>query len=186
MADTDEQTADAWAELGQGFAHEAVVVAEDAAIEVDEDRAHRNHLRRLEDKVLEHSLRIVADAMHFDEVDDPGPAEAAAAAAALALLQAPAGQPVLGVTPVTVEAPIPQAWIDELGEEGAKRRMRMARAAWKPIKDSAVGFKIATQVFTGIVKARATEKGRPVELNIGVVQLSAPLPEFERRKVLPK
>lgn len=182
MGDVEEQQ-DVWAELGHGFVHEAVVVAEETAL-APAEKAHHRHLRALEDKVLEHSLRIVADAMHFDEVDDNAAEELERLAAVAEAMRR--GEPPSPATAVAPQQVIPAHWIAELGEEGAKRRMRMARAAWKPIKDSAVGFKIATQVFTGIVKARSVEKGKPVELNIGVVQLSAPLPQFERRKVLSK
>lgn len=106
-------------------------------------------LRGLEDDLLEHSLEVVGGTCSFAELD-----------------------------PEKFEE-IPQHWIDELGEEAANRKHRLARAGWLPAKEAPVAITTATKIVTGIVRARATEKAGPKSLNMNIVQLSAPLPEFD-------
>jgi hypothetical protein len=68
----------------------------------------------------------------------------------------------------------PAEWVEELGYEEAQNRFRIARAAWLPLKDAPVGLKISQQIVTGIMKAKATEKGGPRTLNVIAVQMTTP------------
>jgi len=77
------------------------------------------------------------------------------------------------------EERIPAEWIEQEGLEGAKRKMRIAQAAWLPKIKAPAGLSHAVQVATSIIKARSAEKAAPRTLNIGVVQLSAPIPQFD-------
>lgn len=143
---------------------------------VDPARAQINRLRSLEDNLLERSMRIIDSALSFEEIEDPSG-------------QAEAEPPVVKMQSdgsVDLQrADIPLEWIQELGYEKALRRLRVARAAWRGAKDAPVGLKMATAVFNGIVKARATEKATPTQINIIAVPMSAPLPDFPRRKLPP-
>ena len=77
----------------------------------------------------------------------------------------------------------PKEWIAEFGEEGARRRMRVARASWMNAKEAPVGIKVAAQVAVGIMRANAQKNTGPKVLNIAVVQMTAPLPQFEEREI---
>lgn len=68
----------------------------------------------------------------------------------------------------------PAAWVDELGLEGAQRRLRVARAAWMSPKEAPVGIKVAQTVAVGISRARATEGGGAQTLNVQTVVFVAP------------
>lgn len=73
---------------------------------------------------------------------------------------------------------LPVEWLLELGAEGARERMRVAQAAWLPVKDAPIALKMAQSVALGIIKARATEKAAPRTLNVAFVQLPAPRQDF--------
>lgn len=79
----------------------------------------------------------------------------------------------------------PPEWIEQYGHEGAMRRLRVARASWMNAKEAPVGIKVAAQVAVGILRAKAQEKSGPKTLNIAVVQMTAPLPQFEEREIEP-
>lgn len=72
----------------------------------------------------------------------------------------------------------PEEWNGRFGEEGARRRLKLAKEGWKSAKEAAVAIKVATGVVAAITRARASEKGGPKVLNFQFVQMSAPLPEF--------
>lgn len=72
----------------------------------------------------------------------------------------------------------PLEWITELGEKEAMKRFRMARYGCMPSKDAPVGLKLAQDTLVGFAKVRAAEKAGPRTLNMVVVQMSAPMPEF--------
>jgi hypothetical protein len=164
MAETEVDTDEDWTTLGA--APEAAPLTE-VVDEPFDAASQRARLRSLEDDLLERTLRIIDGAMHFDEIDDPADGASPEAVAA----------------GVDDSLAIPEDWVRELGFVKAQRRMRMARAAWKGAKDGPVGLKLASQVFNGIVKARATEKAAPAQLNVISIQMTAPLPVFERMKV---
>lgn len=66
----------------------------------------------------------------------------------------------------------PEEWIEEMGEDQARKALRVARYANLPHKDVPAGLDIAHKVFTGITKAKLdkTEEKRPI--NIAFVQYS--------------
>lgn len=66
--------------------------------------------------------------------------------------------------------------------ERAVRRARAARAAWKPLKDSPVAFKMAQATMVGILKMRSAESQSRVTLNIGKVYIGE-LPLMERKEL---
>lgn len=78
--------------------------------------------------------------------------------------------------PVDAEAPLPE-WVEELGEKAAWDRFRAARFNQMGSKEAPVGTKHAVLVHTGITRARAAEKGRPVSLNVGKVYLTVGQPQ---------
>ena len=47
------------------------------------------------------------------------------------------------------------------------------------VKDAPVAIATATKVLTGIVRARATEKAGPKQLNLNMVSITAPLKQLE-------
>jgi hypothetical protein len=106
-------------------------------------------LRVLEDELLEQSLEVVGGTCSFAELD-----------------------------PEKFDK-IPQKWVDDMGMEKAAKFHRLAKAGWLPAKDAPVAITTATKVVSSIVRARATEKAGPKSLNMNIVQLSAPLPDFE-------
>lgn len=55
----------------------------------------------------------------------------------------------------------PDAWVAELGHEGAQRRLRLAKAAWKNAKESPVGLKLAKEMYVGSLRARAERSAAP-------------------------
>ena len=72
----------------------------------------------------------------------------------------------------------PEEWVQELGYKKAKERLHSAQAGWMSKKDSPVAVQVAQAVVIGISRSRATEKSGPKTLNVQVVQMSAPLPQF--------
>lgn len=72
----------------------------------------------------------------------------------------------------------PEAWTAELGYKAAKERLRSANAGWMSKKEAPIAVQVAQAVVIGISRSRATEKTGPRTLNVQVVQMSAPLPQF--------
>lgn len=68
----------------------------------------------------------------------------------------------------------PQSWVEELGEEGAKRRFTVAKAAWESAKTAPVGLGMARATAMGITKVRALSKVQTPTLNINFVNFQAP------------
>ncbi len=77
----------------------------------------------------------------------------------------------------------PLEWVGELGEAEAMKRFRMAQAGWLPGSKAPVGLKLAQDTLVGFAKVRAAEKQGPRTLNMVVVKMSAPMPEFEEIEV---
>ena len=74
--------------------------------------------------------------------------------------------------------------IDELGDpikpDGwTDRQFRIAKAGMMSAKDAPVAIKLAAQMVTGIVKARATEKGAGRTLNLVQVKFTLPREKYE-------
>jgi hypothetical protein len=74
---------------------------------------------------------------------------------------------------------IPQKWIEDMGPSEAKRKHRVAKAAWLPNKDAPIAIQTSTKVAVGIIRARATEKAGPKSLNIQMVAMTQPRQQFE-------
>ena len=74
----------------------------------------------------------------------------------------------------------PRAWVEELGIEGALKRLRVARAAWMGAKDAPVALKLASATATAVLKAKSTRDHKEApRFNVAVVQLTAgPMPSF--------
>lgn len=70
----------------------------------------------------------------------------------------------------------PAAWIEELGEDGAHRRLRHMQAGWMSQADAPIGAKVAMNVMLGIMKAKSTRDAAPT-LNVQIVQLTADPPK---------
>lgn len=77
----------------------------------------------------------------------------------------------------------PEAWIRKLGYEKALQRFRVARSSWMSSKEGPVALRIAKEVFGSIVKARSVENSGQRTLNVAFVEMSVPLPRFEKKKV---
>lgn len=77
----------------------------------------------------------------------------------------------------------PPSWIRQYGLEEARVRARIARTGWLPTKDAPSGVKTAAAVAIGIMRANAQEKAAPVAINIAVVKMTAPMPEFLERDI---
>lgn len=76
------------------------------------------------------------------------------------------------------QAEPPESWVEEMGYKAAKERLRSANAGWMSKKDAPIAVQVAQAVVIGISRSRATEKQGPKTLNVQVVQMSAPLPQF--------
>jgi len=72
----------------------------------------------------------------------------------------------------------PEEWVEELGYKAAKERLRLANAGWMSKKEAPIALQVAQAVVIGISRSRASEKAGPKTLNVQVVQMSAPLPQF--------
>ena len=76
------------------------------------------------------------------------------------------------------EKECPQEWVDAYGEEEAHKMFRLAQMAQMSAKDAPVGLKLAKELKVGMMAARAKEKHRPQTLNVALVKMAAPVPEF--------
>lgn len=111
-------------------------------------------LRSLEDELLNESLQIVSDAMKFRDIE-PG-AEG-----------------------------YPDEWTRGTGlaHDEAVKRLRVAKLAHLPPKDAPVAFVLAQRTAVGIIKARATEKASPRELNAVVFKMEIDARVYPQIKV---
>lgn len=74
---------------------------------------------------------------------------------------------------------IPPEWIQQFGDKEAKRMFRAAKYALNNAREAPVLLKIASDTFSGIAKARATEKSGPKTLNMVVAEMpSVDLPVY--------
>lgn len=77
-------------------------------------------------------------------------------------------------------APVPDAWIEQLGEQRATKVWRIARAAQMPSKDAPIGLKMASTVVTGILTTYERHNNTNPELAAGVVDMpTGSFPEQE-------
>jgi hypothetical protein len=63
-------------------------------------------------------------------------------------------------------------WIAQMGPDRAWERFRTARYNLMNNQEAPVGTKLAMQIYSGIIRAQATEKGAPVRLNVEKVILN--------------
>ncbi len=76
----------------------------------------------------------------------------------------------------------PPAWVEELGMDGALKKLRTAKYNLMAASAAPVGIKVAAQIFTGITKARATERAAPRSLNIAKVYMTVPAREYPEQE----
>ena len=74
-------------------------------------------------------------------------------------------------------------WRDTLGPERANRIRNTVEAAWKGKKDAPVWLAIEQAIFVSGVKARAMKSGGQNTMNVQIVQMSAPMPNFQRKRI---
>lgn len=72
------------------------------------------------------------------------------------------------------DAEPPPEWVKQFGEEGARRRHRIARAAWLSSKDAPVGIANARALVVGMMKSKAMENAAPKHFSVVTVQLTEP------------
>lgn len=117
----------------------------------------KEKLLLLEDSILEESLVVLEASTDWAEAvpDDPD---------------------IPGEPP---ELPrMPESWLEKYGEEGARRRWRIARSAALPTRDAPVGLSLAMKTAVGIMAAREKRGSANVQVNVALVQMPAP-PQFE-------
>jgi hypothetical protein len=77
---------------------------------------------------------------------------------------------------------IPDEWLQRFGQEEATKMHRVAVAGWQNKKDAPCFVDVSKSVVLGIIRAKATEKTGPRQLNVNVVNMTAPpmvFPEME-------
>jgi hypothetical protein len=72
----------------------------------------------------------------------------------------------------------PLDWVEELGQDGAQARLRIAHYAQKSTRNSPIGTHLARDVFLGIINVRAKrqEAEQPRELNATFTQINISAP----------
>ena len=78
-------------------------------------------------------------------------------------------------------SPVPEEWIEQLGEERATKVWRVACAAQLPSKDAPIGLKMAATVVQGIMTTYERNSNYNRELAAGVVDM--PTESFPEQEV---
>lgn len=73
----------------------------------------------------------------------------------------------------------PTEWVESIGYEAAKKRLRVAKAAWMNAKDAPVGLGMARNTFVGITKVRSALKASSPTLQINLVSFASPMAAIE-------
>lgn len=81
------------------------------------------------------------------------------------------------------ETECPPEWVEKLGIDRAARKFRVARAAWMSAKTAPVALSLAKSIMTGAMRAAASAGNGPKHLNINLVSISAPMPQFPEKKL---
>lgn len=118
-------------------------------------KTQARRLRSLEDDLLLEATETIQGAGHFYKISE---------------------EDIKSDTP-------PAAWVNELGEERARERFRLAKYALMSAKDAPVGLKMALQVHSSIVKARATEKAGSRVMNVQLVRMPEAIVEYPELEV---
>ena len=113
-------------------------------------------LDTIQDSIFRESLQVVDDGLHFADIEPDMLKEG--------------GKP-------------PPEWVEELGQKGAERRMRVAGYCLAPKKDAPMGISLAASTVAAISNARARSNQGPKTLNVQFVQISEPLPVLEVMEV---
>lgn len=79
----------------------------------------------------------------------------------------------------------PEGWKELYGPEEAERRFRIAKAAQLPTASAPVALKLAHQMKSGIMAAKAKRNDGPKTMNVALVKMTAPLPNFPVIEVPP-
>ena len=77
----------------------------------------------------------------------------------------------------------PDEWIDKYGPERAQKRFNVAKYAQCTPKNAPVGLRIANNALVGMAKAKAHRKSGPRTLNMIVVQMTGPVPQYDELEV---
>lgn len=115
--------------------------------EMSIQEVQNERLHQMENEMLEECLEVVHSVAEFAEVD-----------------------------PDSLEE-VPADLIASVGLKAAEKIHRLRKYGLMSAKEAPVGIKIAAQMATGIMRARATEKGGNKSLNINVVQFAVPVPD---------
>lgn len=143
------------------FDAEPVAIVEPEPVQITvptaEDEAHAiDHVKAISDRLFQRSADIVDGSLHFADLDPD--------------------------TMHEMDGP-PDEWVLEVGEAEAKKRFRLAKAAWRANKDMPGGIKLAADFMAAEMKARSEEKKAPAALNVAFITLNQPQPNFPRRIV---
>lgn len=79
----------------------------------------------------------------------------------------------------------PERWVREMGDERrARERFHVARSAQLSKREAPVALELAEKVNTNDARIKAARKGKDVQLNVMVAQMTVPMPEYEVRQVV--
>jgi hypothetical protein len=123
----------------------APLAAPEPAMRLDlppDDAAAIDHVKAISDRLLKRSADIVEGSLHFAELDPE--------------------------TMADMRDP-PDEWVLEIGEQAARKRLRLAKAAWAASKDMPGGIKLAADFVASETKARSLEKMAPRSLNVAIL-----------------
>lgn len=73
----------------------------------------------------------------------------------------------------------PQAWVDELGEQAAWHRFRVARSAWMGAKDAPIALSMAKSIVSAMSKSAALRQSGGRVLNVEMAIF--PVQVYERQ-----
>ncbi len=143
----------------------AQVVPRGKKRELTVEQRRERTLQNLEAEIFQESMQIVLESFKFREIDAP--------------LKDENGNAYFA------DPDPPRHWVEELeakhpghGLELAQQRLRCAQAGHMSKKDSPVAVQVAQAIAIGISRSRASLNAGPKTLNVQVVQMAAPLPDF--------
>lgn len=125
-------------------------------------RSRADRIAEIEEEVHVEAATVINDAMHFMAIE-PGQIDVN--------------------TGDEMPPQIPEEWIRELGQKGAERRMRTAQMANLPAKEAPIGLRLAKDTLVGMSKAKAQRNQPARTLNMVVVNMAGPLPQFDELEV---
>lgn len=72
----------------------------------------------------------------------------------------------------------PAEWVESIGYEAAKKRLRVAKAAWMSAKEAPVALNMARTTALGITKVRSALKISSPTLQINLVSFASPMADI--------